>query len=221
MDRLIRSRLAVWYRIHLKASFHFFSSIMPAKTYSKEPENPTKACKAKASDLRVHFKNTRETAMAIKGMQLRKAQKYLEDVIVKKQTIPFRRFNGGVGRSAQAKMHKACQSRWPKKSCEFLLNLLKNAESNAEVKGLDIDALHVSHMQVNRAPKGRRRTYRAHGRINAYMSNPSHIELILTEKEAPVKRATETEEESAQKRPKKVSKKKLARERLRSGGSAV
>lgn len=32
---------------------------------------------------------------------------------------------------------------------------------------------------MNQAPKLRRRTYRAHGRINPYMSSPSHIELIL------------------------------------------
>jgi hypothetical protein len=36
--------------------------------------------------------------------------------------------------------------------------------------------------QVNQACHGRRRTYRAHGRINAYMSSPCHIEIILTEK---------------------------------------
>ena len=29
----------------------------------------------------------------------------------------------------------------------------------------------------------RRRTYRAHGRINPYMSSPCHIELTLVEKE--------------------------------------
>ncbi len=33
----------------------------------------------------------------------------------------------------------------------------------------------------------RRRTYRAHGRINPYMSSPCHVELTLSEKEAPVK----------------------------------
>ena len=34
------------------------------------------------------------------------------------------------------------------------------------LQGLDIDHLVVEHIQVNRAPKMRRRTYRAHGRIN-------------------------------------------------------
>jgi hypothetical protein len=96
---------------------------------------------------------------------------------------------GGVGRTSQAKNegNSIGQGRWPKKSAEFLLGLLNNAESNAESKGLDTDALYVSHIQVNRAQKGRRRTYRAHGRINAYMSCPSHIELILEEKDAAIK----------------------------------
>lgn len=66
----------------------------------------------------------------------------------------------------QAKQWGTTQGRWPKKSAEFLLQLLKNAESNADNKGLDADRLVIEHIQVNRAPKMRRRTYRAHGRIN-------------------------------------------------------
>mmetsp|Transcript_12260 Transcript_12260/g.21258 ORF Transcript_12260/g.21258 Transcript_12260/m.21258 type:complete len:185 (-) Transcript_12260:253-807(-) len=161
--------------------------------YSKEPENAAKACKARGSKLRVHFKNTRETAHAIRGYSLKKAQKYLEDVIAHKQAVPFRRYRGGVGRCAQAKQFGATQARWPKKSAEVLLGLLKNAESNAELKELDTGKLSVSHIQVNRARKQRRRTYRAHGRINPYMSNPCHIELILSEHDAPVKKPEEPE----------------------------
>ena len=57
------------------------------------------------------------------------------------------------------------KARWPKKSAEFLLGLLKNAEANADTKGLDTSNLIVKHIQVNQAPKQRRRTYRAHGRV--------------------------------------------------------
>lgn len=56
--------------------------------------------------------------------------------------------------------------RWPKKSADFLLQLLRNAESNADYRGLDVDRLVIDHIQVNHAPCLRRRTYRAHGRIN-------------------------------------------------------
>jgi large subunit ribosomal protein L17e len=177
--------------------------------YSREPENSTKSCKASGSDLRVHFKNTCVTAAAIRKMTLKKAKKYLEDVVAHKQAIPFRFFNGCIGRHAQAKMTGATQCRWPTKSCNFLLHLLKNAESNAEVKGLDVDNLEIFHIQVNRAQKQRRRTYRAHGRTNPYMSSPSHIELILSEKERAISKG---EEEEATK-PKKLSKKRLAQQR--------
>ena len=55
--------------------------------YSLDPENPTKSCKSRGSNLRVHFKNTRETAQAIKGMHIRKATKYLKDVTLKKEAM--------------------------------------------------------------------------------------------------------------------------------------
>merc|ERR1712241_1667456 len=115
---------------------------------------------------------------------------------------------GGVGRHAQAKVHGTSQGRWPKKPAEFLLHLLKNAESNAEYKGLDADHLVIDHIQVNRAPHMRRRTYRAHGRIKPYMSSPCHIEVCLVEKEQSFggKRTVEEPEK------KKVSQKKLKRQ---------
>lgn len=179
--------------------------------YATDPENPTKSCKARGSNLRVHFKNTRETAQAIKKMTLRRAQRYLKNVVAKKEIVPFRRFKGGVGRKAQAKIWGTTQGRWPEKSAQFLLQLLRNAESNADYKGLDVDRLVVEHIQVNRAPKMRRRTYRAHGRINPYMSSPCHIEVILSEKEQIVAKAP-ADDDSAPK--KKVSKKKMARQKL-------
>lgn len=56
----------------------------------------------------------------------------------------------------------------------------------------------------------RRRTYRAHGRINPYMSSPCHIELILAEKEQVVAKG----QDEADQPKKKLSKKKLARQKL-------
>ena len=67
------------------------------------------------------------------------------------------------------------QGRWPKRSVEVLLYMLKNAESNTELEGLDVDSLVIEHIQVNKA----RRTSRAHGRINPYMSSPCHMEVSL------------------------------------------
>merc|ERR1712200_40051 len=152
---------------------------------------------------------TRETAQAIKSMPLHRASKYLKNVIAHKEIVPFRRFMGGVGRHAQANVHGTAQGRRPLKSAEFLLHLLKNAESNAEYKGLDADHLVIEHIQVNRAPKMRRRTYRAHGRINPYMSSPCHIEICLVEKAQAFSKKDEPEQ-------KKVSKKKMQKQNIQS-----
>ncbi|XP_058579920.1 large ribosomal subunit protein uL22-like [Neofelis nebulosa] len=177
--------------------------------YSLDPENPTKSCKSRGSNLRVHFKNTRETAQAIKGMHIRKATKHLKHVTLQKQCVPFPHYNGGVGRCAQAKQWGWTQGRWPKKSVEFLLHMFKKAETNAELKGLDVNSLVIEHIQVNRAPKMWHRTYRAHGQTDPYLSSPCHIEMSPTEKEQTVPTRGE---EVAQKR--KISQKKLKKQKL-------
>merc|ERR1719433_1671820 len=137
---------------------------------------------------------------------------YLEDVCAKKRCIPFRKFCGGVSRTSQAKEFKHTQGRWPIKSCKILLDLIRNAESNAEFKNLDTDNLYLRHVNVNAAQQGRRRTYRAHGRINAYMSNPCHIQFILEEKEEAVPKA------ESEVKNRKFTRKQLARQRLKVGG---
>jgi large subunit ribosomal protein L17e len=71
--------------------------------YAATSVNPTKSAKTRGSYLRVHFKNTREAAQAINGLSLQKAITYLTNVREHKQAIPFRRFNGGIGRTAQGK----------------------------------------------------------------------------------------------------------------------
>ncbi|AFZ79697.1 60S ribosomal protein L17, putative [Theileria equi strain WA] len=178
--------------------------------YSREPSNLSKSAKAFGSHLRVHFKNTYETATAIKNMNVAEAKRYLKDVIDHKRCVPFRKFNGGVGRCAQAKAFKHTQGRWPEKSCRFLLDLLTNLESNAEVKGLDVESLKIEHIQVNRAPVGRRRSYRAHGRIIPYLSHPCHIEIIAVEQDEHVPR-----HKSSDKKTIKLNKRELARLKLR------
>jgi large subunit ribosomal protein L17e len=58
----------------------------------------------------VHYKNTFETANAIRGMGLRRAIQYYKDVL-------------GV-----------TQGRWPQKSVKVVMSLLQNLEANAQVK---------------------------------------------------------------------------------------
>merc|ERR1712037_190241 len=55
-------------------------------------------------------------------------------------------------------------------------------------KRLDVDNVFVKTAMVNQAQKGRRRTYRAHGRINAYLSSNCHVELTFVERATNVKK---------------------------------
>lgn len=94
---------------------------------------------------------------------------------------------------------------------------MRNASANAEKKSLDLDALQITHVQVNQAPKQRRRTYRAHGRIGPYQSSPCHVELVLEEEEGAVARPVA----SGEPKKKKISKKKARRENAEAGGVDV
>jgi large subunit ribosomal protein L17e len=178
--------------------------------YSVEPKVPEKTSKSRGSHLRVHFKHCREIAHYTKGMNVNKALKHLDDVLAFKAVIPFVRFCGGVGRKAMGKQVNAPGniSRFPVKAAAVYRDLLRNAVSNAQIKELDTTNLIIDHAQVNRAPAGRRRTYRAHGRIGKYASQPAHIEIIL--KEAP-NTVEKMEEDEA---PKKITKKIAARRRF-------
>lgn len=176
--------------------------------YSRAPAVPERSVKAMGCDLRTSFKNTYNVAQAIKGWKLEEAKQYLQQVLEHKRCIPFRRFKSGVSRNPQVKEFKTTQGRWPVKSAKIVLGLLKNAESNAEFQSLEVENMTISHIQTQRAAPGRRRTYRAHGRINAYMSSPVHIELILSEENA-----DKVEKPSGDK-AKKFTKVQLAKRRL-------
>jgi Ribosomal protein L22p/L17e len=97
------------------------------------------------------------------------------------------------------------------------LRLLKNAESNADAKSLELEDLVIKNIVVQQAPvcfrlviaspmflmftvpfgqKTRRRTYRAHGRINPYQGHPCHVEIILSSNDTEVERSKDKDEVS-------------------------
>ena len=104
------------------------------KGYSRAPRTE-KSVKARGNDVKVHFKNTYEAAKMMKGKTIPESKQYFNDVLEHKRCVPFQRFNGGVGRTAQAKEFKLTQGRWPEKSCRYLLSLLQffNPSSNSQI----------------------------------------------------------------------------------------
>ena len=176
--------------------------------YSRKPLRPTKCAHTSRKDARVHFKNTYEAARALKGRTIEDAQSYLAAVLQHKRCIPVRHFNSHVARTGQASEFGVTQGRWFHKSVELLQGLLDNLKANAKAKQLDTKKLVIVHVQVNRAQRGRRRTYRAHGRISPYMSSPCHVELFAEE---PAEKVQKPQEKAVG----RITARKEARSRIR------
>ncbi|CRK45448.1 hypothetical protein BN1723_006614, partial [Verticillium longisporum] len=94
---------------------------------------PAKSARARGAYLRVSFKNTRETAQAINGWKLERALTFLENVRTKTEAVPMRGYAGSTGRTAQGKQFGVSKARWPVKSADFLLGLLRPAACSCEV----------------------------------------------------------------------------------------
>lgn len=172
--------------------------------YSRQPAEPAKTAKSKVKDQRAHFKNTFNTANAVKGMHIKKALAFLDRVLEHKAIIGFRKYY--AQNHAQCKDSNAHTGRWPEKSVKAVKQLLLNLKANCETKGLDIDKCVISHVACQRAQQGRRRTYRAHGRVTPYLSSNCHVEFHCTEKAPQVAKA----EKPAPKLTKKLAARRLA-----------
>lgn len=146
--------------------------------------------KSRRDGVKASFKNTYSTCRAIKGMGVKRAFAYLDNVLNHKEIVPFFKFYKGVGRHSQARGSGTDKGRWPEKSVVVVKDILKQAVSNAKhAHKKEEDELYVISYCVNRARGRRRRTFRAHGRISEYESQPCHVELIVGPKPLDVEKA--------------------------------
>ena len=144
-------------------------------------------------------------------MLINKAESYLKEVLEHKKCIPFSRYDHSMGRTGQAKNYGLTKGRWPEKSIKYILNLLQNAKANAESKKLNVEKLAIKRVVVNHAMKGRRRTYRAHGSITAYLSSNCHVEIFCEEVKERVKKEKKQIKDVHLINPRKLIRKALAK----------
>jgi large subunit ribosomal protein L22 len=118
-----------------------------------------KTVKAMGRDMNVSFKDMIMIAEAIRGKNLEKAIQHMEAVIAMKRTVPFKRFNKGIG---HRKGDQLKTSKYPQKAAKYALAILKNLLTNAEFKGYDPAKVKIIHSQAllgvcrpRRKPKGR------------------------------------------------------------------
>ncbi|MBT3303779.1 50S ribosomal protein L22 [Candidatus Woesearchaeota archaeon] len=120
--------------------------------------------------LPISRKASLEISNFIKGKDVQRAKKMLEDVILMKIAVPCRKI-ASVG-------HKKGigPGNYPIKAATFILNVLKSAEANANSKGLNTDSLIIKTMIPNQGS----RSYH-YGRRRGLKTKSTHIEIVVEE----------------------------------------
>ena len=129
--------------------------------------------------MRVSPKQCREVCKEIRGMNLDKAIELLEAVMEEKAWIAYKRHYKKRGHHPG--MKKWAAGGHPVKASDHILKILKNAEANADNKGLDIDRLKVIHAVTHRGRIYKKYIERAFGRSSAYFEQTSHVEIVVEE----------------------------------------
>lgn len=104
--------------------------------YSTQLKGP----RAMGRSLRISPRQAKEVADAVRGMQVGKAEKFLERVIAMEEPVKYKRYihkishmRGGTGTGG-----------YPLKTAEAFLKVIKSAEANAKVSPETLVIKHVS-----------------------------------------------------------------------------
>ena len=143
--------------------------------------------RAVGRDLSISKKQSVEICNHIRHKSTSQAKKILEDAIALRKAIPFTRFNWNVGhRSGMG------PGRYPQKAATEILALIKSAEANAQVKGLNTGNLSIVHINAQKAP-----TPHHYGRQRGTKMKRTHIEVVLQELPKKVKKERTKNKEHA------------------------
>jgi large subunit ribosomal protein L22 len=115
-----------------------------------------------------------EIASFIRRKRLTAVKVLLQGVLDKKVAVPMKRFN----RDQAHKRGPIAAGRYPYNATKQILKLLHSAEMNAQDKGLDIEALYISSIIVNKGVGAMR-----YGRQRGREAKRTHIEIVLQERE--------------------------------------
>lgn len=153
---------------------------MPKWEYSITDLDPDRTAKASGRELRISHKAAREVCNTIRGLELYQAKNLLQQVILKKRPVPFRRYNKKAGH--RHGLEKSFAGRYPVKAAQKMLEVLEGAESNAEFKGLDVEKVRVIHASAYIGRKLKGMIPRAFGRSSPKFEKLCHVEIVLEEK---------------------------------------
>jgi large subunit ribosomal protein L22 len=149
--------------------------------YSITGLDPDRTAIASGRDIRCSPKHAREVCNTIKGMLIEDAKTFLDNVILQIQAVPFKRHNKKQAHRKGLDRFKWPAGRYPVRAAQEVLNIISNAENNAEYKGLDLDRVRIIHAATSRGRKIKKYIPRAFGRSTPYFTTLTHIEIVLEE----------------------------------------
>ncbi len=128
--------------------------------------------RAAGRDLSISTKQSIEICNNIRKKPLKQAKRILEDAITQRRAIRYTRFNKNIG-------HKPgmAAGRYPVKAATNILAILKSAEANAQVKGLNTGNLALIHASAHKAARPMH-----YGRQRGTLMKRTHVEIVLQEK---------------------------------------
>ncbi|MDR3062923.1 MAG: 50S ribosomal protein L22 [Methanobrevibacter sp.] len=148
------------------------------KEDNKESEEK-KTARAMGKSLKISPKHSVEICREIRGLEVEKAKNYLNDVINMNKAVPFKRHNKKVGH--RKGLQGWPSGRYPVKAATHILQVLENAEANAEYIGLDTENLKIEHISSHRGFIFRGSIPRAFGRATPFNTPTTHIQIVLGE----------------------------------------
>ena len=129
---------------------------------------------ARAENVSISTKQSVEITSFIRGKELEKAKRLLQEVLEQKRAIPFKRYNKDMGH----KPGKIAAGRYPKKATTEIIKLLDTVQANADNKGLDKNNLLISEIK---ADKGAQQWH--YGRLRRRRMKNTHLFVKVVEKE--------------------------------------
>ncbi len=145
--------------------------------YSLTPAG--RSSRAMGMELHISPKAAREICRTLRGMRVKNAQAFLEDVVAMKKAVPFKRYRRNVAH--RHGLVGADAGRYPQKAAKAVLVVLKNAVANAEYKGLEPEGLKIYHASTLKGRTIRGWMPRAMGRATPKNTETVSVEMVLTE----------------------------------------
>ncbi len=146
--------------------------------------------KAVGTDLPISTKATKEICRTVKGKNVERARKILQDAAEKKKAIPYKTHNGDVG-------HKRGMGpgRYPIKASQHIMKIIDSAVANARFQGINTNNLIIKNILAQKGAE----TFK-YGRQTRRRTKRTHVEVVLAEG-AEKKGAAKKEEKKVEAKP--------------------